>query len=402
MGGQDEVYTIASKESGLAGQSKPIAAPMAPSRHLDGADLLRCAAVLMVIVIHTSTWQGKQDIFKATLVPDLAAIGRFSVPAFVLLSGLLIAYRTAPTNRAWLGRRLRRSLLPYAVWAPALMLFGLFVSHAVARHPADIFSWFIGGGGHLYYLLLAAQLSVLGMIRLPSGNRLFWVAVVAVIVQLGLDIWRLYLPLPGGWLGGFMMNHSFEVIIYWLGYAAIGAVLGARMRRGKALPPIRVLLPFTIVFGAAFVLFGATGSPRPAYATGTGAYLAPLLFPLTVSICMLLLASGRVLRTGSLTTRFVKMTSRHSLGIYLIHPAFLVLIGTHLYKWLGGRHDALALGAFALMYSGAFLGGLVITRLLAATKLAVLVGESRQPLRLAEQLASVAGAGKQRVRSPAA
>jgi len=399
---KDEEYVISSKESGAVGQSPHATARPEPSPHLAGADLLRCVAVFAVIVIHTSTWQGKQDAFKATLFPDLAGAARFSVPAFVLLSGLLIAYRTAPTNGAWLRRRLSRSILPFAVWAPAFMFFGFVVPHAFPRHSSDILSWISSGGGHLYYLLLAAQLSLLGMIRLPSAKRLLLVAVVSIAIQLGLDIWRLYLPLPSGWAGDFMMNHAFQVIVYWLGYAAIGAVLGERMRRGQTLPSIRVLLPCTVAFGAAFILFGASGGPRPAYATGTGAYLSPLLLPFTACACMLLLASGCALRRESLASRFVQMTSRHSLGFYFIHPIFLVLIGTHLYKWLGGRHDLPALAAFALMYSGAFLGGLVVTRLLVATRLAVLVGESRRPLRPAFAFARVSAVRRQPAQSRAA
>jgi surface polysaccharide O-acyltransferase-like enzyme len=373
-----------------------------PQRQLAGADLLRCVAVLMVIAIHTSTWQGKQDVFKAFLFPSLAAVARFSVPAFVLLSGLLIAYRTTPTNRAWLSRRLRRSLFPYVVWVPAFILFGIFVSHAIPQHFSNIIGWVGGGSDHLYYLLLAAQLCVIGMIRLPSGNRLVLAAAAAVTIQVGLGVWRLYLPLPGGWLSDLIDVHSFQIIISWLGYAGIGAVLGERMRRGRPLPSARVLLTCTIALGIVYLLFGVAGSPHAELAIGTGAYLVPLLLPFTTCFCMLLLVSGQAMSRVSRPARFVKATSRHSLGIYLVHPAFIYLTGSLLYGLLGSSNDALAVAAFLLMYSAAFVGGFVVTRLLAASRLAMLVGESRQPLTREGKLACASRVETQPAQSPAA
>jgi surface polysaccharide O-acyltransferase-like enzyme len=335
-------------------------------------------AVLTVIVIHTCSWQGSEDAFRRSFFPGLAELARFSVPAFVLMSGLLVAYRQGPPNRAWLSRRLKRSLLPYVIWVTIFAAFNLLISHGISNIAA-VPGWIGGGSGHLYYLLLAAQLSVLFAWRLPSGRALPAAVAGAVALQIGLGIWRLYLPLPGGWMGTALLDHSFLVIFFWLGYAAIGVGLGVHLRQGRSLPPASALLACTVASGGLLLWLGVAASNRPGVGSGTNSYLLPLLLPFTTCMCMLILRTGQAMRNKT-PAGFVQITSRHSLGIYLIHPAFIYLIGSHLYALLGSQSDGPALIAFVLMYCGAFLGALVVTRLLVATPLAVLVGESRVTL----------------------
>lgn len=58
----------------------------------------------------------------------------------------------------------------------------------------------------------------------------------------------------------------------------------------------------------------------------------------------------------------------------------MYLIGWRMDGLLGSRSSVTAFTAFLLMLVGAYVGALVVTRLIAATPLAVIVGESRQPI----------------------
>src|SRR5258706_4852692 len=69
------------------------AADAATPRHLAGADPLRAVAALAVIVVHTAHWAYQDQGADRALWPSVILLARFCVPAFVLLTGLVLAWR---------------------------------------------------------------------------------------------------------------------------------------------------------------------------------------------------------------------------------------------------------------------------------------------------------------------
>ncbi|HEX3606297.1 MAG TPA: acyltransferase family protein, partial [Candidatus Dormibacteraeota bacterium] len=83
---------LAIKKSPTPSPAPAPAAPRPPLR-LEGADALRALATVAVVVVHTCHWprqDGGADL-RAWSWVDLAS--RFCVPAFVVLSGLLLGLR---------------------------------------------------------------------------------------------------------------------------------------------------------------------------------------------------------------------------------------------------------------------------------------------------------------------
>src|SRR5689334_22735727 len=92
---------------------------LATTRHV-GADALRALAALAVIVVHTSHWALQDTGADRTVWYRVTLLARFCVPAFVLLGGLVLAYRYGERklDGAFLMRRARRSVVPWLAWAP--------------------------------------------------------------------------------------------------------------------------------------------------------------------------------------------------------------------------------------------------------------------------------------------
>ena len=132
--------------------------------HLDGADALRALATLAVVVVHTCHWPFQDTGADQRLWSWVDLGSRFCVPAFVVLSGLLVGLRGAGRVRAgpWMRRRLHRTLLPFAVWAPVYCALGLWVTGDIDGD--GLAAWLLGGGGHLYFLLLVPQLYAVSLL----------------------------------------------------------------------------------------------------------------------------------------------------------------------------------------------------------------------------------------------
>jgi surface polysaccharide O-acyltransferase-like enzyme len=68
-------------------------------------------------------------------------------------------------------------------------------------------------------------------------------------------------------------------------------------------------------------------APNSAYAHGTGAFITPFLPILVTGLAILLLAyPGAMTRGWGALHRWVRVVSRYSLGIYIVHPIILYAV----------------------------------------------------------------------------
>jgi len=161
---------------------------------------------------------------------------RFSVPAFVVLAGFLLArrYRDTSPGISFVWRRARRTIVPWLIWAP--ILFGFTLS--TGQVASNLLRYGSGGvrRSHLYFLLIIPQLYAVFRIW-PRRHRLP-IACAALVVQACLSIVRLYGPTTSSWFDVVTIWYGFLLFPYWIGYFAIGIAMDeliARLRQPGAL-----------------------------------------------------------------------------------------------------------------------------------------------------------------------
>jgi peptidoglycan/LPS O-acetylase OafA/YrhL len=328
------------------------------AQRLPEADLLRAGALLGVGVIHAGAWITPADAPPGTSAMAAASeLARFCVPAFVFASGFLLfhSYGQRPFKRAeFLKRRWLRVLLPWACCVPLFLLLDAGRGDPALR-PDAVGGWLASGPGHLYFLLLVAQLYLLFLVLPRDHVRLRWVTAGLVALQLGLMAWRSY---------GSPAAHGYEEAPFWMGTFALGCLASAewqRLARLWRLWPVGLAL---CALSGALVL--AEGQAISAAHEGSLAYLWPSRLPQTVVWSVTLLWLGRALASRPL----VGELSRHSLGIYLLHPVFL--------DALGPRTSVLPPAVRApLLLAASFAAAYAAVRLLALRRgTALAIGES--------------------------
>jgi len=355
------------------------AARSAP-RHLPGADALRALAAVAVIVIHASAWPLQDHGADHAVYTAINLLARFAVPAFVLLTGLLLAYRYGdqPLGRAFLFRRARRSVLPWLIWAPIFCAADILMGFGLAPNGADVRDWWSSGAGHLYFLLLVPQLYVLLLVWPARRRALAVVTAAAVALQVALSVVRLYVPMHTGVARQVMLVHGYELFPFWIGYFAIGVVAGRWLlsRRGRGLPawPFLVAVPFT----AWLLLSDDVGrAANSAYGHGTGAFLRPMLLPFVLALCgAVIFAAPRVQLRMPRLRRATDVVGRHSLGVYIVHPLLLTVLGRAVKPELHAHLPWSMLPVLG-MVGGSLCGSLLFCAVLARTPLAAAIGEER-------------------------
>lgn len=348
-----------------------------------GLDGVRVFAILLVLVIHCDHWPLQQAGADQAWWSGVDLLARPAVPLFVMLSGFLLALRQQDRLpvRTFLRRRLGRSLLPWIAWMPVYALVGLYLTGEVQSSGAGVVQWLALGSGHLWYLLLIPQLYVVFQLW-PS--RLRWsvtAALVALAVQVGLCVYRLWGPADGP-ANSWFLPYGYEFFFFWVGYFGLGVALGAVVAQRGGIDWKG--WPFWLASSGAATLVVAlnvSAAANASYAQGTGAFLRPelplLVVPLFFAVFLVtekLLAGRPRLEAG------VRVLSRYALGIYLVHAAITYLPGRIMASALLQQHLPLSLLGFALDVIATLLLSVVAVRLIVATPLSIVIGLPREPV----------------------
>ncbi len=302
---------------------------------LDGLRSLAAAAVVALhaaaLVLTGPARVGSPDWWAANLLDSAT---RWCVPVFVMISAALLLGREEAPGR-FLGRRLLRLLPLLLVWTLAYL--GLQAATQPGWQPAAIWPALLRGQPyyHLWYLFMlpGLYLLMLPLRRLLQGLSVGGVRVIAcLLLPATLLIWCLP-PAPSAWLraGAFLP-------------ACVAGFLLHRACHGPGAWRCPAWLALAVFAGssAGIALMAAAGHPEAAYD-----YANPLVLLQAVAVFAWgLQGMGRVL------PRLAPL----SLGIYLVHPALLLL----LQPWLlqGGAVLLLPLAALAFLLSALVTAGL--------------------------------------------
>ncbi len=339
--------------------------------------MVRAVALLLVVVIHCAAWPAQRSGAPHLLYPGLTLASQVSVPLFVVLSGLLLSHVGGGQTRRWAfwRRRLGRTVGPWVCWAAVFFAIAVLGAH-MSPNPVRTWGWWAGGAGHLYFLLLIPQLYLLLLVW-PRGRRASAVAlVVAGAVQVGLQLLRVLAPLHGP-AATILLDFGFEEAPLWVGYFALGIFLGRHqgwLGSGARWAPAVLALAVAsevVLFVGPVGLIARHWGP---WVGGTGAFLRPTLLLTTALVFTLLWWAAPALlgRGGRGMRRVVAEGSRHSLGIYIVHPLFLLVVGPQLQRAPAplSLEQGLpgSLLPFAVLVAGAAVSGWWVSRLLAASR----------------------------------
>ncbi len=348
-----------------------------PAR-LPELDLLRAVALLCVGVIHAGAW-----ITPAEAPPwqnglaAASALARFSVPGFVFASGFALFHGYAGRSVRpveFLRRRLVRILLPWACFVPVFLALGSARGDPRLRADA-VGQWLASGPGHLYFLVLIAQLCVAFLMLPRDPAKLARATGALLALQLALMAWRTYGPLPSGALAWPGIYSAIEEAPFWLGTFTLGCLAAAEWRRLTAFDrwwPVGVL---GSIAAAALVLAEARLVPAGPLREGSAGFLWPTRLAQTATWALTLLWLGRRMYPRAAGAwRPVRELSGRSLGIYLLHPIALDVAGPHTQALPPAiRVPALIVVSFAAAYAAVWL-------LARSRPTAVAVGERAPPL----------------------
>ena len=283
-------------------------------------DVLRCVAAIAVIAIHVLApyrqMLGDIPFDQWVTAVGVNSVTRWAVPVFILISGALMLSDRRPFNaQYYLKRRLGKVLVPFLLWSAFYALlsgltikgYDLGVTEQVLRdspwhatyYHLGFFYYFIP----LYLLIPFFQF----VVRNHGDNALYayvaiWL-VTTLLYFMGIDgVWSNQLWLYSGYLPlGYLLYQRVPVT---LGWTVLFSLLGIAALATTAY----------MVIGDSLAADKYTVGRWLSYKTLNVVLAASMIFTLCRYV-------GEGLSAP--VNRVIGFISKHSLGIYLLHPIFL-------------------------------------------------------------------------------
>ncbi|WP_188963587.1 acyltransferase family protein [Deinococcus aquiradiocola] len=300
------------------------------SGRLAWVDVCRGLTVLLVVVHHVSGANLDRAPEGSALHVALLVVNRvtqFVVPTFLFLSALVFARSSSVFSwRRYLGSRARQLLWPYVLWTALYLTFKVVTGAGPGPGERLAAFWDPGllhgkGYFHLYYLLLALQVTLL-LPLLRRLNRLPWplwavlagaAAVQSGVYALNLRVWHL---------------ESVGSLALWYVLPLVaGTALGARPERftdlwarrgGQLTVACAVALAVYLPLGAAQAL----GRPLNVLAYTAGNWAYTLLAAVVMGGLSVRLARAGGALAGHVRPLLARL-GQFSLQVYLLHPLLL-------------------------------------------------------------------------------
>lgn len=306
-----------------------------------GIDTMRGVAILMVIGIHSL-----QQPLDSWAVPVDASL-RPCVPIFLFASG----YLTARSGRVPFSKRLRATLVPYAIAFVAAYIYMTLHNPAMDHRIVTTVARFALAYVFVYYYVFVYVGCTLGLWLLfcvarpaapPSQARLVVLLLLAIV--LGLIAGSYLDPLLSrlGFFDSVVEEVRMRDIPFWFSFMAIGALIGLS-GTGSSLQDMRVLISgatlLALIIYAAVRLFGLGDAAD---------YDSIAFFGYAALVCILLLALD--IRSPPLA-----LLGSGSYFIYLWHIFIIMLLRDH-----AALHRFGPVANFAITYALTVSGTIVL------------------------------------------
>lgn len=308
---------------------------MQKKQKINEIDVLRAISILAVLIIHV-TASGTVELSAGSagrgIYVALNKLSNFSVPAFILASGLVLFYRY---SGAWdrkqalqfYRKRLQYIVVPYLIWSFFYMGYNAWMN------PQSGWTWEAGAVGqhllwgtasyHLYFMVLMVQYYVLFPLLMKLAEvRKGWLLPAAAIVCQALAFMYHHGVSPIPHRSAFFFTYFAEFAIggfVGLHYAKIQSVLRHHWR----LLLVGVLLTGTVLTGLHEYNPARLRYGLPLSEVTVHAY--------AVLMSLFLLGVGQLLLARSaFAAKWISYLGAASFGIYFVHPALLTAWGSWL------------------------------------------------------------------------
>jgi peptidoglycan/LPS O-acetylase OafA/YrhL len=301
-------------------------------RHIAELDVVRGVTMVGVIGVHTlSATTGGSD----TAAGALTIMLHFTRESFFVLMAFVLVFSFRQRRRPWPAfwrKRFTLVAVPYVTWS-AIYLAATkgTMQHSPLRVLHDFGYVLINGTAwyHLYFLLVTMQIYLLfplivWLVRVTERHHVALVA-VAFAVQIGLSAVAQYGPTSRGAVGGWLWNHRDVMIISYPFFVLLGAVAGWHAddvlewaRSHVAAISVAVLGAVGITQAWYFIDIAVGESPGHA-----DSVFQPAEVIWSVAAIAGLLALGSVWARRGKPGGVVRPLSRHSFGMFLVHPLVL-------------------------------------------------------------------------------
>lgn len=293
---------------------------MDTKKHIFFFDAMRCCAALAVIIIHALApyrhQLGNIPMGEWITAISINGFSRWAVPVFILITGALMLNDKRPFElKYYLSRRLGKVLIPFIVWS----IFYAFLSgcsltgfdssmvsqmlinsfHHQTYYHLGFFYYFIP----LYFAIPFLQAFV---------KRYDDAALYALTALWLLTTVLFLLRIDGPWSEQFWL---------YMGFLPLGYVLYQKLPLNKFTIIIAVLLGMgAMVLSTYMVVENSIQAAR--YSVGRWFSYKTINTVLAASMVFILCkAYADNLNSGC--KKIVSFISKHSLGVYILHPLFL-------------------------------------------------------------------------------
>lgn len=283
-------------------------------------DLARCVAAVAVIAIHVlapyRNELGSIPFSEWATAVSVNSVSRWAVPVFILITGALMLSDQRPFElKYYVRRRLGKVLLPFVVWS---LFYAYLSGWSASGFDAETAQSVLAGSlshetyyhlGFFYYFIpLYFVIPLLQVVVRKSGDS----GIYALTGVWLLTTMLFLLRIDGPW--------SWQM---WLfsGYLPLGYLLYKKL----PLTPVMVSVVTVLGVGALWLTAEAVITISVAngeYTVGRWLSYKTLNVVLAASMVFMLCRYFGERLSGNGRT-IVSFVSKHSLGIYLLHPIFL-------------------------------------------------------------------------------
>lgn len=287
-----------------------------PKNKIKYLDLIRTVAIIAVIVIHVSTSSAYQfNQISSTrwwFTITLDSLSRFAVPAFLMITGLLLLDPNKNDNLpTFFKKRFIKVIIPLILWT---IIYSAKTSLGNGRSLLSLLKNSVSRPAeyHLWYLYsLTGLYLVIPFIRLALKNAPKKLIEIYLILWLiGSTLYPLsdkFLHLPIS-----INNQYFTGLIGYL-------ILGFYISRYKIPSFLVYLLSY---FGLLTTIIGTYFLTRQ-----NSGILDEFFFdPVAPNIILYSFGIFLFLKNHYFNHRIIRVISRYSLGVYLIHPLIIELL----------------------------------------------------------------------------